>query len=566
MVKRNRAQSLESAIRTLKQFASKEAHEPVSYAGSLSVKDGQLIETPPSIVKKLIHLIAATFSSSARREQTAKSEQVFEVVSQAIDTIKKHHLVIAQLQQGNSQEQQFAESALSAIKQYNAALATSKKRSQSFSYQILRFLSKVLRGESSPPPKVHQIALPPQPLLTPELPSESPSSAAPLLTQEADALRMKTNILLKTHGIGLGSVSDAVSKVRTSPIHATMDAGSSTSTLCLTLNMLPGISIRVKGSFKRDQGSRPIADSFQLQFQSAHTGFPHPSQYTGWGLSDPMLPTYPHHLERLPLFEELYARKQRICNALMPGGSLLEKAQHLQSMKREAFEKHRELFLEQHRALLLAFLVRKKVKEVDEFMAHLGKDGCCLEEISLLWERANHYFMVRPHARLQRAWLDQDPALFLNRERGSEAARQLMEQEVASSEKEIRAYFEDPLQSELSLSSGALVLLLGARLREAGISIALQYWSETFECPALQLSEFELKLQLCSLIQIQAFFDELEDPSPSPSKIIDGFVAQMKADITILKSPRLRNIEHPTCAVVEELRKYYLPDSIRSFD
>src|SRR5207253_1623825 len=108
---------------------------------------------------------------------------------------------------------------------------------------------------------------------------------------EIDAIRLKATTLLRSHQIPL-----TFSSLMHAKIESTADNHSQTTSLSLIVNALPGTTIRIKGSFKRNpkSPSTPLPESFQLTFNSIHTGFPYPSQHHGWALDDALIPIYPH--------------------------------------------------------------------------------------------------------------------------------------------------------------------------------------------------------------------------------------------------------------------------------
>ncbi len=77
---------------------------------------------------------------------------------------------------------------------------------------------------------------------------------------------MKANTLLRQHGIAFKSVADALSSQKVLPFNASINPQSQMSTLSLTLDVLPGTTIKVVGSLSVivKLEAHPISDSFQL--------------------------------------------------------------------------------------------------------------------------------------------------------------------------------------------------------------------------------------------------------------------------------------------------------------
>lgn len=546
--KTDRNAALRAAINTLENFANKNDKSPT--IADLTVKDGQIVTHHTTSIQKIMHFIGGAFSRKIRERHMNKDRQVQRAFKDAIRTVKREHLFIARLQYGDTKDQQLAQTTKEAIQRYNAVLDHRKKQQSTLTQFLARFFYRLLGWQMIEDFKASPISLPSQTCMTEGITSEENGQPIPLLTQEADAIRMKASRLLQEKGMGFKSTSATVNALRTSPIRATMHSGSSTSTLSLTLNVLPGTVIKVSGKFKRGSNSIPIADSFQLSFKSAHSGFPHPSQYTGWSLSEDLIPSYPHHLDQLPLFRPIYEQRQTIAQALLPNGELLEHAKQLLDMKRQALQQHLTIFLQKHELLCEAILTASGAQPgtaIKNFFSMLQKQENALDQLSNAWDMINGLFVKQPHTSLQEAWLN-SPSSF--QENAGQTAERLLQETYQRSVKELQS--TDSSQQILI----DFVLTIGQSIAPAAHSILLQYWSETLECAPLMLDDFAQKLQLIALIQQQHFFEEMKQPSNSEQILTECF-RQLDNVNAILQAPASETIEHPLTSVVDELEENY---------
>lgn len=539
--------ALQSAIVTLEQFARKSKTESVLPITDLAVHEGKLVAVKGSRFQKIVSFIAGLLSRKTRQEYRQRKQQVQEVVLHAIDTVKRNHLLLNKFMEGAPDEQKLASSTLEAIKRYNAAWEERQSQlSLRWSDRLSRYLS-VRSGlsieEDLPPTPIdlpqHVVALPRREE------QEIAQTASPLMTQEADVIRMKANTLLRQHGIKFKSTAEVVSSVKAAPIHATVNSQAQTSTVCLTLDVLPGTSIKIQGSFKRhpEAHSAPIPDSFDLSIKSSHTGFPHPSQRCGWALSDALLPVYPHRLDLLPTFEPLYVLKKDVALELLPNGRLLERAQDALRMRQNVFIAHQKEFLGLHKILFQAILeaapkerVPKGAKKtISSFFTQLAKGDAwnSLVEACQMW---NQVFILEPQARLQEAWVTNPESLSRN---VNQAQHFLDISETTP---------QDSFQE-----------VIGRILRPSIHAIILQSWSETLEVASPVLEPFDKCVQAAAYIQLKDFLEEVTEEAPShdPQYIYNKMHSQLLADIALFQAGSVEAVGGFPAAIVEELHGYF---------
>lgn len=136
--------SLEKAVQNLETFANQSKSLVSIHVVDLVIKDGKLVPATQSTIKKtfdrLGYLITSSLSSTARHEYDEKSRQVRAILQDDIKLLKENVNLITSLQNGNTEERQFARSILNAISQYNSILDVAEKEPLSSSGYIARFI------------------------------------------------------------------------------------------------------------------------------------------------------------------------------------------------------------------------------------------------------------------------------------------------------------------------------------------------------------------------------------------------------------------------------------------
>lgn len=580
-------EALQAAVANLEKFAHKDVMNPTVNVADLTVKEGQLVAKASSPLKKTIELarcfITATFSGKARAKYKENKIQVRKALLQAIDTVKQNHLIIEKLREGTLDEQRFAASTIAAIERYNTVLDETGTKKKQWGNRIARFFYKFSGLSVDDELKTHRIELPQSTAQQSSFPQQdsnmdlnfddkiSPAFHAnvaasavssrencdPILKLESDAIRIKANTLIRQQGGAcFQSISEALTSVRNAPIQAMLDTESSTSTLYMTLNVIPGMVVKVKGSFKRNvqanAHSCPISDSFQLAWKSIQSGFPHPSQYSGWALADPLIPSYPHHLDLLPILEPLYRRKQEAALTLLPGGRLFEPAKHLMRLKAEVFEKNAQEWIHLHKELSLAILeavpqdlVPQDGKEIIEaFYAHLVQENFPLRSLAEIYQTINVHAIIAPHAALQEKWLSEQESQGVVRPLQVEEEKSALEIKMP----EWSIDFIHCFDKILSASSQAILL---------------QHLSETFRLAPPMLSDFQYKLQTAAFKQLSQFLEELEwnlqvMPHSEALACIQVRVRnQLLADIALFKAASIDELDPTYSQFSQELEIYF---------
>jgi len=515
-IAKRRTSDLKAAVATLDLFTQKQADNQ-----DLSVRDGKLILINRSPLKRFLAFMKTIFSRRAREKHLQRKRDVQTTVSGAIDTIRKHHLLISKLHSGDEEEKQLASITIETIKRYNESLS-----------------------DQSQEENTHLIELPPISHLFSTKENNENLSCAPVLNQEADLIRTKANTLLRQHG--LLPTGAALASLNTAPIHAKVNPQSQTSTVCLTLNVLPGTVIQVEGNFKRinDTSSAPIANSFALSVNADQYRFPYPSQHNGWALKGELIPQYIHRLDQVPLFKVIYQRQKELASLLMPQGVLVSHAKKIHALKKAAFLEHRTLLINKHKELVLALLRASELKEdymsiVEQFFTHLLQATEPLQILEKAYDSIGRSCISVPQDKLQEAWVGKsekfhDPLLV------QESAQEVL----------LKAYQEQV--KTLSPFEQLICRAIGPGTQQ----ILLQHWSETLECAPPMLKDFEQKLQLIAFRQLEIFQSELLDSSP-PENCFEGMKKQLEDEIACLNANSFEGIESSAVDIVYELEAYF---------
>jgi hypothetical protein len=189
--------------------------------------------------------------------------------------------------------------------------------------------------------------------------------------QEIDAFRMKAFTLLKNHEIRFSSLLEQLKIIREVPIYIIEEKPAFSKVLedsiiamHQTISTLPGETIKVKGSFKRDSQAQrhsiPMPESFHVDSCSIQTGFPHPSQHHGWAL----------HAELISKEHPLHVCMNDLAADLMPNGKYNTKAKELLKLKTAVFNTHAREFLELHCRLIFLFK-KNENKSIEDFYEDL---------------------------------------------------------------------------------------------------------------------------------------------------------------------------------------------------
>ena len=599
-------QDLESAIQNLEEFANQNEAEAIPNVQNLDVEGDLIIPKSTSGLDKTIDLIGSIFPTS-REKHNEKRLQVQKKLLESIDFLKTHYRTINKFKKGSVEQQEWASWAQKTINRYNTLIAKSKIAPHSLKERVVQFFYKhsgLSLDEEIKKVKIdiphdfsvhfdsaHKAGKPPTHL--PENTSEkivsflqhTKMTPHKLTKQEEELFLMKTISLGKSN-MPSGLRNTLTSLIREAPIKTTLASpksheqseSDSASIISLeqTITAFPGEKITVQGSFKRDARSPvpsvPIPDSFHVSTKSTQTGFPHPSQNTGWSLSNSLIPECPLRLDQLPLFDIIYEKKKKIASALLPEGSLNEKAKLLLKLKTEAFEKQVKTFLDQHQTLSQAIvdsapcspMVSDQAKEVLKAYFNFLKDReDAYDLLCQTYQVLNALFIDRPYDHLQSEWLEKHNPEIISRDpkASCQACMHILDNELDKSKEEVIAHIKNASgESERIILE--YLLSFGQIIGTASKAIILQQLSEKIGFPPLLLNDFEQKIQSCTYKQLLAFQEELEMDTNAQS---DVFVAkmqellqhQLEREIILFKAESCDAITDRATAITHELEFYY---------
>lgn len=545
---------LQAAVDTLEKFATGNEQSAVPHVHHFDVIDGNLKTYNRSLLNKMRTFIGAVLSSDARKDIRQRKVRVQDKVLHSIDVVKSCYLLIEKFKQGNPKEQKLAESAVTAINRYNAIIGTTKKESSGWIKRLFRFLYEYFGLTVDNALRAHTI----------DLPLPAANSFNRKITQTfhsacylpvpadvdvrlRDAFIIKSAKLLEIEGFS-NNTGEALKIARQAPITASTDKTTKAATLLQTWSPLPGIRINV--SCSTSQGSL-LPQNCQISFQYVQTGFPHPSQHTGWALADQLIPPCPHRLDELKHLPELLKRKQMAAKALAPKGAMMARAISLLECKKQAFHHNTIELINRHRDLAMAILSASgEASSATETTVASFFDS--LKHVEKPWEHlaeAHHamadHFITRPHDSLQHTWLERtNPGLINNDPQVSyQTALEILDRQAS---KKLR-----PL-TEIPRTTREYIICMGNIIKDAAHRITLQHLSEMMGFAPPMLSTFEQKLQTATYKQAEDFLSDLE-LVPSPEAAADRMRKLLDADCGIFAAESFDALEEITVEGMKEV-------------
>lgn len=575
-----RSKELMLAIEKLQTFSQHNETELIPNVHHLDVREGTLVASENSPLKRTINLmscfISSLLSEKARVQQEKKKNLVQNEVLHAIGVLRRHYLFIQKLKKGNPQQQQLAAAAIAAVNNYNGVMDF-KKGSPSWSGKIVEFLYKqsglsvdeTLRGSAVelPQPAIMQNEAAKQ--LSQKLQTTSNkamlcSSYLEIPTQEADAFRVKFISLLKSQGM---TVSEQLPTIKATPIQRVAEGSPSIVSMMQTLRPFPGETIVLKGSFLRStkNSSVPIPDSFHMASESSQTGFPHPSQYALWSLCDQLVPICPLRLDHLVLLQPLYLSKNALAKELLPQGSLNAKAKEILKLKKQAFEKNRDTYLgllrELNHAMLKAAPKGVAPENALSLIDRFFENKPSYEYLSDIFEIINSHFIEHPHNKLQESWVEGSTLLTHNDPKSRlQAASTILSEEFQASINSLKQTTQP--SSKIEQNTLDYIVCMGHLLGIPARTIILQHFSEMIKYSPPALSEYEQRMQIATYKQLMAFHKELNDPL-SLDNIKEMFLSHLQHDISLFQDAAFEEVDDRATSMVHELEVYYNSQAYR---
>ena len=577
------AAALQAAIEELEVFTQPEA-------SSLELgKDGRLVAAKENLLERVMGLarcyMGPLFSVQVRQEQEKKLSDLKKAILQARDIIQSHSALIEKFKQGDDSQRKLAAYALEAIQRYNAVVAHDDsswmEKYNVHNYERRRLLlDQEIKGHRIElPPALsvkydsHPDAHPAQKMLK-ELSetllvgaAKKPCSAlSPTHKKNVqfmmDTFRMKAIRMIQTHLAQQSSVAEVMQLVNQSSIEIDEESESNIIIMRQLLEVGPGSTILLTGMFNRHFSdskfmTMPILDSFRLSSQLTHSGFPYPSQHTGWALADKWVEAYPLRIDQTPLFQQMEQRKKRLVHQLLFDQTFIQKARRNAKLKRDVFDQDRTLFLPLHRQLqqiLIQGLSKEDVEAESVLKAFYQEAAQASSAFDLLVQTQQQLldlFIRQPLKALEEEWLgDQATPLRLGTplEKFQTACQRLEQQRLKAGER------LDPANCR-----HAYILQQGALLGKAFQAVGLQYQSEKMGFAPPLLNDFERRLQTCAFDQILMFMDECDNrlDTGNVCQITNDLLAKWEKDLKLLQNLHAEEDHAASLSLVDELEFYF---------
>jgi hypothetical protein len=564
---------LQTAIEELSLFTQ-------SDASRLEVgEDGRLVAAKESRLERVVGLarcyIGPLFSDQMRKEQEKRLLELKEAILRNRDIIQSHSALIAKLQEGDDAQRELAKSALSAIQRYNDIVAQSEIAQPDYDYARQRLLlDQEIKGQQIELPHVvsvkyasHPDAAHPAHKMLKELSQTLRDGAKnqPTISPKhkesrqflIDTFQMKAIRLIQTHL--QKPVAEIVPLVKQTTPEIDEESHADLITMQQFIEVDAGSVILVTGCFSRQTAhskfmTMPIPDSFRLSSQLTHTGFPYPSQHTGWALADKWVNAFPLRADQTPTFQQVHQRRKLLAHRLLFDQEFIQQVRSHFKIKREIFDQNREIFLSLHRQLQQALKQGNADEELDplveNFYQEMASTSSAFDLLTQTQQQVLNLFVKQPIQMIEEEWLGAAVTPLrtgLPQEKYQAACLRFEEHN-----QQVRK------QLDLTQPRHAYIWQRGLLLGGAFRSIALQYQSEKMGFSPPLLNDFERKLQICAFQQLIAFLDECEHRI----EVLDP--AQMKGDLLIAWSKDLQVLEtsHEVeyampLTIVNELERYF---------
>lgn len=589
---------LRDAIETLRHFAQLNQTESIPHCYHLNLKAGHLSNGKAEGNRNLAGLarcfFTALLSDSVRRRHEEHRDAVQDKVLKAIDIVRNSYPLLDKLKEGDEAQQKLADTALSAIEEFNSVINTTDGRRPSWGQRAARFFAQRsglavddrLVGKTielplsvsshcmSPGRHTHRVSQQTGSTSTQKVTSlASPLQCSDGIMvspthREVDAFKVKAVTMIRNYGFPSTSLYEALKAVQRAPVEGAASeespAEATIVTFRQTLQPFPGEVIELEGSFKRDGKSKvasvPIPDSFRLASRSSQTGFPHPIQHNGWGLSDKLLPPLPDDFQQLPLYRTLYQHKRKMALALLPQGQMLPQAKELLVSKEEAYLKYADDLLALHRRLALSIIwaagehkSRRGLQVIQRFFSYLEGVPSAVHHLAQVYQKLDEIFIAQPIDQLQAAWAT---AKATDNWKQTTANQRYDIAKKRFTEESQRA--EETLDAELPEATQEFLFMLGRLLNRAASEIVLQYMSEKVGYRPQPLSSFATKVQCATFKQLTTFLVDLEQckETPLPS-LAEQLIASLENDIIRFEEPTDSQNGKGVALLAAELHDYY---------
>lgn len=582
---------LEKAIEALEVFTQRQASR-------LELKeDGSLVASKNSRLERVISLarcyLAPLFSDQVRKEQQKKLQQLKNAVLRARDNIKSHSALIERYKNGDEAQRKLAELALVAIERYNAIVAGgSSVNSKSDPYNYERhqlLLDQEIKGQKIELPVTYMKNYDSHP--SPDAQShpaykvlnelketlcigakkKNNSSISSTYKKEMqcmiDTFQIKAIRLIETHL--KKSFAEIVPLVKKSTPEILEGNHVDQISMHQLIEVGAGSFILVTGCFHRNAAHSPIismplpiADSFRLCFQLTHTGFPYPSQHTGWALVDEWIEASPLRLDQTPLFQKINQRRKNLVERLLTDHCFIQKMEQHFKIKREVFDLNRHIFIPLHCQMTQALQRGISSDEahliLDPFYQEVLDAPSAFDALVQIQQQIVEGFIKQPIRELEEEWLEAESTLLRTGSSQEKLQTAILRFEQSRQQKIV--------QFDSTHIFHAYLVQQGCLLSQAFQSVGLQYLSEKMGFKPPLLNDFERKLQACAFQQLMTFLDECEHhiDMNDPEQIKRDLLYAWSKDLQLLEANSEEGFES-SFAIVNELECYFNSRFFQSF-
>lgn len=527
---KNPLESLRSAISKLEAFVEQD---------NLEIEDGELViakDKPlETMLERVRGFISSLFSEKAQQERNKKLQQIKQKILDAKDETNRYLPLLQRLQQGDSFQQGLAQRILEAIKKYNMAVSVSGEETIS-SWIKNRLLSDdEIKGRQIPLPQSlfvkyesHPSAEPAQRTIQTlsELfgvnVAKKELSAAPSYKQAKqvmeDAFRMKATRTIKAHLAQSNFLLDVLKLMQQTPINVDEEKDDRIA-MRQKIELAPGSIITLAGAFKKQAaGSKfmsiPIlVEDIHLSTNFVQTGYPYPSQHTGWALADPFVDASPLRNEQTPLFTALDQRRKEVAQQLLFNSAVISRARELAQQHGKIFNENRFLFLQLHekfnQALAEAMNHSQELQETfQSFYAYIHSVSSPFKVLTHAQEQIHQLFVIQPAKKLYEDWLEGHRPLLRT---GTASEKYHLATQLLKESKQQALFL---LKEENVINN--YLKGVGGLIQSAAETITLQYMSEKIGFAPPRLTNFERKMQRWAFHQLRTFLDYLEEKEVIP--------------------------------------------------
>ncbi|MBA2368594.1 MAG: hypothetical protein H0V82_06180 [Candidatus Protochlamydia sp.] len=566
-----------------------------SEASSLEVtEEGQLVAKHLTPLKRIIALgkcyIGSLLSDHVRQEQEKKLRQIKQELLLARDILNSHSPLISQLEEGDPSQRSLAKSARSVIERYNTFVAkdaSTKETMQNYNYERNKILlDEEIRGQT--------IQLPRSIYITADSnvnaekaqktfkeigaafdldPAQKKNSSFHS-THKKNEQFLRDTFCLKATRFAISdlpqphSIAEVLKLVKQTPIQMTLE--NELIIMQQTLEMAPGTSISLIGSFKQHTAdsklmSMPILHSFHMVPRSLHSGFPYPSQHSGWSLAGILTEAHPLRTEQAPFFKQIDQKKKALSQHLLSESDpkYMNIAKRHFHHQRVSFDQNKLVLLKKHRQVQELILKHASLyplyfKDLNlnseiildkfyEYISHKPSTFDCLTSTHL---KLLEGFIEGPAKRLEKEWLEEKTTPLRTAK-----PQERLQYAISSLEKSQRAFL---LTLDAANFSTPYLQLMGTMLGKASQAIILQYFSEKIGFPPPMLNDFERKIQMCAFQQLITFLEEMEEAfEEKEERTTERLNQKYDKDIQIFNSSTIEDLEGRALNLTNELEVYF---------